>query len=150
MLFVPSSANQDSSNIESSQYLATGLWLVGKFAISSSFVGIWLFGAEIFPTTVRTTGLGICNIASRTGGILAPFSSSMVSSQQRRICEGLMIDHSSVRAHALCLDNERKYIAESSASAFRTRFIRRLFAGGRNRDAYSTRNRRRQAGRRYC
>uniref|UniRef100_A0A914WBI4 Major facilitator superfamily (MFS) profile domain-containing protein n=1 Tax=Plectus sambesii TaxID=2011161 RepID=A0A914WBI4_9BILA len=81
LLFVPSGASRShphsDTDDDSMQYLATGLWLVGKFAISSSFVGIWLFGAEIFPTTVRTTGLGICNIASRTGGILAPFSSSM-------------------------------------------------------------------------
>lgn len=63
------------------QHLITALWLVGKFAISSSFVGVWLFGAEIFPTTIRTTGLGICNIASRIGGILAPFSKSMVGAQ---------------------------------------------------------------------
>ena len=58
------------------------MWLVGKFAISSSFMGIWLYGAEIFPTTIRSAGVGICNVAARCGGVLAPYVGLLVSTRR--------------------------------------------------------------------
>ncbi len=33
---------------------------------------MYVYSAEIFPTPVRSTGLGCCNIFARVGGILAP------------------------------------------------------------------------------
>lgn len=33
---------------------------------------MYVYAAEVFPTTVRSTGLGCCNIFARVGGILAP------------------------------------------------------------------------------
>lgn len=44
----------------------------GKCAIALSFNAVYLFGAELFPTTVRTTSLGLQSLASRCGGMIAP------------------------------------------------------------------------------
>ena len=34
--------------------------------------GVYMFAGEVFPTDVRGTGLGMCNVCARIGGILAP------------------------------------------------------------------------------
>jgi len=52
---------------------STFLALVGKFGSSAAFAVVYLYTAEIFPTTIRGTALGICNVFARTGGIVAPF-----------------------------------------------------------------------------
>ncbi|CAI9731807.1 organic cation transporter protein-like [Octopus vulgaris] len=49
------------------------LVVLGKFGISGAFTSIFLLSAEIFPTVVRTNGLGIASLSSRIGGISAPF-----------------------------------------------------------------------------
>ena len=48
------------------------LWLTGKLTAAGVFNGVYVYAAEVFPTTVRSTGLGCCNIFARVGGILAP------------------------------------------------------------------------------
>eukprot|EP00742_Colponemidia_sp_Colp-10_P015202 GILJ01017333.1.p1 GENE.GILJ01017333.1~~GILJ01017333.1.p1 ORF type:complete len:217 (+),score=24.32 GILJ01017333.1:39-653(+) len=50
------------------RYLA----MVGKFGISASFVVIYAYAAELFPTVVRNLGMGISSQAARVGGIIAP------------------------------------------------------------------------------
>jgi hypothetical protein len=45
-----------------------------KFLASASFAIIYLFSTELFPTNVRTTGLGICSMIGRLGAILGTFS----------------------------------------------------------------------------
>jgi hypothetical protein len=36
------------------------------------FNGVYTYTAEIFPTSLRSSGLGLCNVFARCGGILAP------------------------------------------------------------------------------
>jgi len=51
-----------------------------KFLASASFAIIYLFSTELFPTNVRTTGLGICSMIGRLGAILGTFSNDYLVS----------------------------------------------------------------------
>lgn len=52
--------------------LQTVLSLAGKFGASAAFALVYLYTAEIFPTLVRATVVGLCSMFARVGGILAP------------------------------------------------------------------------------
>lgn len=54
-------------------WLSTLFWLMGKFAISCSFMCIFVYGSEIFPTTMRNACIGLCSVIARIGGIVAPY-----------------------------------------------------------------------------
>ena len=51
--------------------LARWVSLVGKFAATGAFNLIYIQTAELFPTVVRTTALGLCSAAARLGSIIA-------------------------------------------------------------------------------
>lgn len=55
------------------QYLLV-LTLLGKCFITCAFGIIYVFSSEIFPTSVRSTVLGLCSTFARIGAMLAPFS----------------------------------------------------------------------------
>uniref|UniRef100_UPI0037E97E80 solute carrier family 22 member 13 n=1 Tax=Semicossyphus pulcher TaxID=241346 RepID=UPI0037E97E80 len=50
----------------------TALAMVGKFGITASFAVIYVYTAEIFPTVLRQTGIGVSCMFARIGGVLAP------------------------------------------------------------------------------
>ncbi|XP_030566468.1 organic cation transporter protein-like [Drosophila novamexicana] len=45
---------------------------LGLFGASISFPNVYLWGGEIFPTVVRSNGLGLCSMIGRIGSLLAP------------------------------------------------------------------------------
>ena len=49
------------------------MMLIGKLSITSAFQVILLYCSELFPTSVRTQGLGITSMVGRTGAIFSPF-----------------------------------------------------------------------------
>ncbi|XP_068240906.1 solute carrier family 22 member 15-like isoform X2 [Palaemon carinicauda] len=51
----------------------TSLALFGKLSIASSFAVCYVHSAEIFPTPIRNSGMGIVSVAARIGGIVSPF-----------------------------------------------------------------------------
>jgi len=52
--------------------LVTGLALIGKAAIVSCFCTIFIYSSEIFPTVIRSVGVGTCTFFGRVGSLLAP------------------------------------------------------------------------------
>ena len=53
--------------------LSKWLSFTGKFAISGAFCVIFIYAAELYPTEVRTIGIGFTSGIGRIGGIIAPF-----------------------------------------------------------------------------
>jgi len=53
------------------QGLQLVLSLVGKFGASASFFVVYLYTAELFPTTVRNQAVGACSLVARIGAITA-------------------------------------------------------------------------------
>ncbi|XP_023557969.1 solute carrier family 22 member 13-like [Octodon degus] len=52
--------------------VVTVLAVLGKFAASASFTVSYVYTAELFPTVIRQTGMGLVSFFSRIGGILTP------------------------------------------------------------------------------
>ena len=53
--------------------MTTVMAMIGKAGATASFNAIYTFSSEIYPTEVRNIGLGSCSMASRIGGIIAPY-----------------------------------------------------------------------------
>ncbi|KAK0400004.1 hypothetical protein QR680_003309 [Steinernema hermaphroditum] len=53
-------------------FLYITIWLCGKLATSMSFMCLFVYGSEIFPTAVRNSCMGICSMVSNLGAVLAP------------------------------------------------------------------------------
>ena len=47
--------------------------ILGKFGASASFAICYLYMAELFPTQIRSTAVGLGATASKIGGLAAPF-----------------------------------------------------------------------------
>ncbi|KAM4688716.1 solute carrier family 22 member 13 [Discoglossus pictus] len=52
--------------------VVTVLAVIGKFSIASSFSTCYIYAAELFPTVIRQNGVGLCSMAARVAGIIAP------------------------------------------------------------------------------
>ena len=52
--------------------LAAFCRLPGRGASVLTFAVIFVYTAEVYPTLVRSSGLGLCSVAGRLGGILSP------------------------------------------------------------------------------
>ncbi|XP_072455088.1 solute carrier family 22 member 13-like isoform X2 [Notamacropus eugenii] len=52
--------------------VTTVLAVIGKFATSAAFTISYVYSAELFPTVIRQTGMGLVAIFSRIAGILTP------------------------------------------------------------------------------
>lgn len=55
------------------QPVITTLAMIGKFCIMSTFLTIYVFTAELFPTVIRNVGIGVSSMMARIGAILAPY-----------------------------------------------------------------------------
>ncbi|XP_038078076.1 organic cation transporter protein-like [Patiria miniata] len=58
-------------------FIPLGIWrtvvaMIGKFGVSASYSIIYLYTSELFPTPVRSIGVGMGAVAAQLGGILSP------------------------------------------------------------------------------
>ncbi|KAK3600490.1 hypothetical protein CHS0354_007870 [Potamilus streckersoni] len=53
--------------------IITILAMVGKFASAAAFGTIYLYSTELFPTVVRSAGMGASAFCAGVGGIIAPY-----------------------------------------------------------------------------
>ncbi|XP_043076842.1 solute carrier family 22 member 5 [Puntigrus tetrazona] len=58
---------------ESLKTLALALEMAGKFGFTMSFAVVYIYTTELYPTVLRTLGLGLCSSAARIGSITAPY-----------------------------------------------------------------------------
>ena len=47
--------------------------------MTCSFGMIYIYTPELYPTSIRSITMGICNTAARSGSALAPFAADLVS-----------------------------------------------------------------------
>ncbi|OPJ85253.1 hypothetical protein AV530_011705 [Patagioenas fasciata monilis] len=57
---------------EDQPVVTTVLAIIGKFTATAAFSTSYVYTAELFPTVVRQTGVGLCSMSARVAGILAP------------------------------------------------------------------------------
>ncbi len=53
--------------------------MAGKFCVTASFAIIYVYSTQIYPTVMRTIGLGTSSMVARIGSVLAPFIKDLVS-----------------------------------------------------------------------
>ena len=46
--------------------------ITGKCFVTNSFLGVYIWSAEIFPTEIRSEGMGFLQVTARIGSALAP------------------------------------------------------------------------------
>ncbi|KAM8899190.1 solute carrier family 22 member 4-like isoform 2-T2 [Spinachia spinachia] len=54
-------------------YLSIGLEMLGKYAVTVTFSMMFAYMAELFPTLLRNTAVGMCSTVGRLGNCIAPF-----------------------------------------------------------------------------
>ena len=59
------------------------LVFVGKMCNSMNFGAMFTYATELYPTSIRTTGLGFTASMSRVGGMLAPQLSLLAATDKR-------------------------------------------------------------------
>ena len=47
--------------------------MVGRYSVTLGFMAIYTWSAEIFPTHIRSTGMGFCQVMARVGSICSPW-----------------------------------------------------------------------------
>ena len=53
--------------------VASTLAAIGKLGISSSFAIIYIHSNELFPTSLRNSGMGLVGLSARIGWSLSPY-----------------------------------------------------------------------------
>lgn len=59
------------------KWINTVLSNLGKMGVTGSFAMVYIYTAELLPTSVRNTGVGLCSMMGRIGSILSPYIGSL-------------------------------------------------------------------------
>lgn len=68
-----------------SETVTTTLMFGARSCIMGAFSILWAFAPELYPTNVRTTGLGFCNAGGRVGGFFCPFVAVEMMKNNHRV-----------------------------------------------------------------
>lgn len=77
--------------------------MASKFCITSAYQVIYLYCSELYPTCLRTRGLGITSMVGRTGAIISPFITDMLGVYHWAIPSTIFGSLSLVAALLTCL-----------------------------------------------
>ncbi|KAL1490828.1 hypothetical protein ABEB36_013455 [Hypothenemus hampei] len=61
-----------ATNLTAGSSTSSGFVFMGKFLIASSFAVVYNYSAELFPTVVRNSAMGLGSTCARTSGALTP------------------------------------------------------------------------------
>lgn len=61
-----------AANLAMGSSVSTWFVFIGKFLIASSFALIYNYSAELFPTVIRNSAMGLGSMCARTSGALTP------------------------------------------------------------------------------
>ncbi|XP_041819488.1 putative transporter SVOPL [Chelmon rostratus] len=68
-------------NICTTMFFFTALLFLLRSVVSMNFNVVYIYTAEVYPTSVRSLGMGFCTSFSRIGGMIAPFIAQVLMSQ---------------------------------------------------------------------
>eukprot|EP01119_Soliformovum_irregulare_P021198 TRINITY_DN7011_c0_g2_i1.p1 TRINITY_DN7011_c0_g2~~TRINITY_DN7011_c0_g2_i1.p1 ORF type:complete len:537 (+),score=75.78 TRINITY_DN7011_c0_g2_i1:123-1733(+) len=57
----------------------TVLFAIFRGFITGGFQVMWVYTPEVYPTTIRSTGIGMCASVSRIGGMITPYVAQLLS-----------------------------------------------------------------------
>ena len=52
-------------------------FLVGKMGVTCAFGTVYLYTSELYPTTLRTVGIGVSSMCARVGAIVSPYIAAL-------------------------------------------------------------------------
>lgn len=78
-----------------------------KFLASGSYVIIYIYANETFPTKGRNTGMGVCSMIARVGAIIGTFSNDHLVkfSSYKFILQLILLDSSMATFSYCCVWN---------------------------------------------
>lgn len=73
----------------SGRTMITVLIFVIRGSINGAFQGFYVYTPEVYPTTVRALGLGLCSAVARVGAMLTPFVAQVLLRESMRLALGV-------------------------------------------------------------
>ena len=67
------------------EWILRGLSITGRMFVAAAFMSIYVMSTELFPTMLRSFGLGSCCMLSRIGGLASPYVADLVSDERLEV-----------------------------------------------------------------